>query len=223
MPDVERLSSRVFDAVLFDMDGTLIDSTASVERSWAQWGRETGLDPSRWQLRHGVPARQLLADAVAPEEVDRAFARIEEIELVALDGIVVLPGAVEALRGLPPERLAIVTSSTAALAAARIEHTGLPLPAVVVTADDVPLGKPDPAPYLLAAQRLAVDPVRCLVVEDAPAGLASARGAGCTTLAVATTYSASELAADAVVGDLSDVWFETCSDGVRLREAGSPV
>lgn len=215
--DLGALTSRIFDAVLFDMDGVLVDSTASVERSWARWGLEVGLDPTTWTFRHGVPAKQVLADVVPAADFDRAFARIEEIELVALDGIVLLPGALEALDALPGDRVAIATSCTTALAVARIKHTGLPAPAVVVTADDVELGKPDPAPYLLAAGRLGVDPERCLVVEDAPAGLTAARAAGCATLAVRTTFAAGELRADAVVPDLSAVRFAADDAGVRLE------
>jgi sugar-phosphatase len=215
--DLGPLAGRVFEAVLFDMDGVLIDSTASVERSWARWGREAGLDPGSWEFRHGVPARQVLAEVVPPGELDRAFSRIEEIELLALDGIVVLPGALEALRCLPPERVAIATSCTTPLAVVRIKHTGLPAPTVVVTADDVPVGKPDPAPYLLAAERLGADPRRCLVVEDAPAGLTAARAAGCATLAVHTTFAVDELLADAVVPDLAAVRFVVDDDGVRLK------
>lgn len=211
------IEAVLFDAVLFDMDGTLIDSGPAVEDAWSRWGVQRGLEPGDWEFSHGVPARQVVARAVPPEEVDEALAEIEAIELVTLDGIVILPGAAEVLKVLPADRVAIATSCTAALAAARIRHTGLQVPEVLVTADDVAVGKPDPAPYLLAASRLGVDPTRCLAVEDAPAGLASARAAGCVTLAVRTTHVAAALSmADAQVGDLSAVTFRAGADGVRV-------
>lgn len=213
--DLGLLAARTFDAVLFDLDGTLIDSTAAVERTWRAWGAEHGLSDG-WEFPHGVPARQVLARLVDADGIEAAFTRVTEIELLDVDGIVVLPGAAEALAALPVGRAAIATSGTAPLAKLRITHTGLEVPAVVVTADDVPVGKPDPAPYLLAASRLGADPARCLVVEDAPAGLVSARAAGCATLAVTTTHAAADLDADAIVPDLGAVRFSAGPDGVRL-------
>jgi sugar-phosphatase len=207
---------RVFDAVLFDMDGTLIDSTPSVDRSWARWAHRRGLDRASFEVAHGVPARQILATFLGADEVEAAFAEIETMEVADADGIVVLPGALDALRALPHRRSAIVTSCTQPLALARIAATGLPAPAVVVTASDVAVGKPDPAPFVLAAARLGVDPARCLVVEDAPAGLAAGRAAGCATLALSTTHRAVDLVADAVVGTLADVTFAADDTGVRV-------
>ncbi|MFC7658386.1 HAD-IA family hydrolase [Pseudonocardia benzenivorans] len=125
-----------------------------------------------------------------------------------------LPGAVEALRAC--SRAAIVTSCTRALARARIAAAGLPAPAVVVTADDVTAGKPDPEPFLLAAEHLQVAAARCLVVEDAPAGLAAARAAGMATLAVAGTHALADLDADAGVPDLSHVRFASGPTGIRV-------
>ncbi len=211
------LSGRTFDAVLFDLDGTLIDSTPAVLRAWGRWAAEWGID--RPDIPHGVPARQVLVHLVPEERIEAAFARIEEIEVAELSGIVALPGAVEALQALPGDRCAIVTSGTRPLARARIEATGLPAPALLVTPEDVPLGKPDPAPYLLAAQRLGVAPQRCLVVEDAPAGLTSGRAAGCATLALTTSHPAAELNAlgpDAVVGSLAQVRFAVRDGLIRL-------
>jgi sugar-phosphatase len=210
--------SRVFDAVLFDLDGTLIDSTAAVERIWRRWGAEHGL-PAGWEFPHGVPARQVLAAVVPASVVEAAFLRVSELELQDVDDVTLLPGAERALAALPAGRAAIATSGVEALAKLRIARTGLLAPPVLVTADDVPLGKPDPAPYLLAAERLGVPPARCLVVEDAPAGLVSGRAAGCATLAVATTHPPQALDADAVVGDLAAVRFTAGADGVRVRPA----
>ena len=210
------LAGRRFAAVLFDMDGTLVDSTPVVVRSWVTWALERGIDPERLEGHHGVPAAQIVRGLVPEEDVEAAIARINALEIADVDGITLLPGAAEAVAALPEARRAIVTSCTAPLAAARIGAAGLLAPSVVVTADDVPRGKPDPAPYLLGAQRLGVDPASCLVVEDAPSGLDSARAAGAATLAVTTTTAVDSLVADAVVGTLADVRFAVDGDGVRV-------
>lgn len=216
--DLSGLEPRTFDAVLFDMDGTLIDSTPSVVRSWVTWATELGVDPHVLEGNHGVPARQIVTGVLAPERVDAGLARIVELETQDVAGILTLPGSARALEVLGPAS-AIVTSCTRVLATARIAASGLRAPAVVVTADDVEVGKPDPAPYLLGARRLGVDPARCLVVEDAPSGLVSARAAGCATLAVTTTTPVRELLADAVVDSLADVVFTLSADGVRVASA----
>lgn len=216
------LEDRTFAAVLFDMDGTLIDSIPVVVRSWLRWADEEGVDPHRLAGFHGVPARGVAAALLPPERVDAAVERIEAIEIADTEGITILPGTLDALAALraagPDGRdlAAIATSCTAPLAAARIAATGLPAPAVVVTASDVAQGKPHPDPFLLAAQRLGVDPRECLVVEDAPGGLEAARAAGCATLAVSTTTGAADLIADAVVDDLGAVRFRVESGRVRL-------
>jgi sugar-phosphatase len=215
-------SSGPFAAVLLDLDGTLVDSTASVSRSWARWEAERGLPPGTVRVEHGVPARQILAGLVPDEEVPAAFARIEQLEVEDVAGVVPVPGALDLLATLPDGRWAIVTSGTAVLARARIAAAGLPFPPLLVTADDVRVGKPDPEPYLLAAAKLGVDPGECLVVEDAPAGLAAAEAAGCATLAVTTTYPAERLAAGVVLPDLTGVRFDTHGERVRLVLPGGP-
>jgi sugar-phosphatase len=218
-PGLAVLEARTFEAVLFDLDGTLIDSTGSVDRSWQRWATERGFPLEKLDVPHGMPARQVLARLVRAEEVEEAFAHIEAVEVADVDGIVILPGVVEALRAIPADRAAIATSGTPPLAKARIAATGLPAPAVLVTADDVLVGKPDPAPYLLAAKLLGADPTRCLVVEDAPTGLTSARAAGCATIAVTTTHAVEELVADVVMTSLADVRFVAVDGGIRVEVA----
>jgi mannitol-1-/sugar-/sorbitol-6-phosphatase len=218
------LEDRDFAAVLFDMDGTLIDSTPNVVRSWVRWAQEEGIDPRRLAGFHGVPARSIVEHLLPAERVDAAVTRIDELELADTDGITVLPGALEALQALStvgdgPDRCAIATSCTVPLARARISATAIPAPRVVVTADDVARGKPHPDPYLLAAQRLSVDPADCLVVEDAPGGLESARAAGCATLALTTTTAPADLFADAVVATLADVTLTVAGARVRINPA----
>lgn len=217
--------TEVFDAVLFDMDGTLISSTRSVERCWlrlaAEYGMPTAdLAPFRY---HGVPARDildlLLADRPADERA-AALARVVELEVADTDGIEVLPGAVAALAALAGAgRGAVVTSCGARLASARVGAVGLPAPATVVTADDVERGKPDPEPYRTGAQRLGVDVRRCLVVEDAESGVRSGRAAGAATLALRTTEPEGPAGADLVVDDLAGVRFEVTGAGVRVHRA----
>ena len=217
------LEGRDFAAVLFDMDGTLIDSTTVVVRSWLRWAREESLDPRRLANSHGIPARGIIEGLLPAERVDDAVERIEAIELADTDGIAVLPGAAAALLALEGGHSAIVTSCTRPLAAARIDATGLAAPALVVTASDVERGKPHPDPFLLAARRLSVDPADCLVVEDAPGGLRAARSAGCATLAVTTTTGPDDLEADAVVETLADVRFRVEGGRVRVtREVTGP-
>jgi mannitol-1-/sugar-/sorbitol-6-phosphatase len=229
MPDVPSpgpaFADRTFDAVLFDMDGTLIDSVPAVDRSWRRWAAEQGLpDAEDFQIQHGTPARSLIAGLLPPERVDAAYERIQELELVDNEGVTMLRGTSDALGALPPERQAIVTSCTRPLAEARMAASGLRARSVVVTADDVTHGKPAPDPFLLGARRLGVDPARCLVVEDAPAGIAAARAAGCAVLAVTGTHSAEELAAsdpapDAVAPGLGAVRFVVGRDGVQVTDA----
>jgi len=151
-----------------------------------------------------------------PARVAQGLARIAELELADVHDITILPGAVELLRALPADRVAIVTSATRALATARIMAAGLPAPAAVVTFDDVTNGKPDPEPFLTGAARLGVDPSRCLVVEDAPAGIAAARAAGCATLAVTTTSTRAQLPADLVVDSLAEVSIVAGPEGFSL-------
>jgi sugar-phosphatase len=218
---LDALVSRGFAAVLFDLDGTLIDSTPSVERSWATWAGTYGLTLADLQGWHGVPARGLIAHFLPPEQHAEAEQAITDLEIADVEGIAALPGAASFLDALAGTgRSAIVTSGVDRLARARIQVSGLTAPDVVVTASDVVHGKPSPDPYVLAAQRLGVDPGACLVVEDAPAGLAAARAAGCATLAVTTTTAYADLVADpnadAVVPTLAYVRAVVGDDGVRI-------
>ena len=212
-----RLSDEVFEAVLFDMDGTLIDSTPAVNRAWTKWMHEFGLTPEELGRHHGMPSAQVVRSLLAEDQHVEAVRRIDELELADVHDIVVLPGAAEALEALRPTKNAIATSCTVPLARARIRAAQLVPPSVLVTVDDVAHGKPAPDPFLEAARRLGADPARCLVVEDAPKGLEAAHAAGCFTLAVVTTTAREDLDADAVVTNLSEVEFVPDGDGIRVR------
>jgi sugar-phosphatase len=213
--------ARPFAAVLFDMDGTLISSLDSVVRAWRRLAQEFAIPAERFGDFHGIPARALL-DLLMPDrplaERQRALARITALEIADVAGVTALPGAADALGALAPGgRCAVVTSASGALARARLAASGLPVPAVVVTADDVHRGKPDPEPFTIAAARLGVDPAACLVVEDATSGITAARAAGAATVAVTTTTPG--IQADVVVPDLAALWFSVGVDGVGVRWA----
>jgi mannitol-1-/sugar-/sorbitol-6-phosphatase len=211
-----------FDAVLCDLDGALVDSTSSVSRSWRRFAREFGVSSQALHENHGQPARTLVEKLLDADHVARGLARIGAIEVADAAGVEAVPGAAAFFAGIPDDRRAIVTSGSRAIATARLRAADLPVPRTLVTVSDVRRGKPDPEPYLLGAERLGVAPDRCLVVEDAPAGIASARAAGCRVLAVGGTDSVDALApADAVVDGLDRVAIRRHGDALRLALAGA--
>ena len=182
-----------FAAVLSDLDGVLVDSMAATARAWAAWGDRHGLDGVAIQAaNHGKPAGEVVGAFVPPERVAEEAAILERLEVADTEGVVALPGAAGVL-ALPV--VAIATSCVAPLARARIGAAGLEAPPVLVTSDQVAAGKPAPDSYLLAAERLGLDPADCLVLEDAPAGVAAGRAAGATVWAVSTTHPPGELGA----------------------------
>lgn len=206
-------------ALLFDNDGTLVSSLDSVRRCWTRWAGEYGITAeafARVEL-HGRPAAEIVADLLPAGLVPQAVARVEQLEVddVADGGVRLLPGTKDFLDALPAERWAVVTSATRRLAEARLDAVGI-LPKMLIAADDITRGKPDPEPYLLAARRLGVDPARCVVFEDAPAGLQAGRAAGMTCVALATTHRADELDADLVVDDLSALSALVTDEGVEI-------
>ena len=181
-------------AVLSDLDGVLVDSGATIERTWR-----------RFAARHGLDVEQVLAEShgrrtvdlirlVAPHlDATAEAARIEGEEIEGADGLRALPGARELMESVPPDRFAIVTSGSRPLALARLRAAGLPVPEVLVTADDVADGKPHPAAYLRAASLLGVEPAHSLVLEDAPAGVEAGLAGGMTVIALLTTSDESAL------------------------------
>jgi mannitol-1-/sugar-/sorbitol-6-phosphatase len=192
-----------FAAVLSDLDGVLVDSGADVERVWREWAESLGLDPDDvGRASHGVPGRQVI-ERVAPH-LDAEAESVRVDELHAATGGVALPGAAELLATVAP--LAVVTSCSPPLAAARFAAAGLTPPPVLITSDLTPRGKPFEDPYLAAAAALGVSPRDCLVIEDAPAGVAAARAAGVAAVwGVTTTHLAAELDADVVAADVAEL------------------
>jgi sugar-phosphatase len=178
-------------AVLFDMDGTLVDSTAVVEQVWTAFAAEHGLDAQAiLATGHGVRAEDTMRrHGPAGFDVDSGADRLFELELAAVDGIVAVPGARAFVESLPAASIALVTSARRALALRRLEIADVPTPAVVVTAADVEHGKPSPDCYLLAAELLSVDPADAIVFEDAEAGIAAGLAAGMRSVVVGSHES----------------------------------
>ncbi|GHC39803.1 HAD-IA family hydrolase [Streptomyces cinnamoneus] len=202
------------DALLFDSDETLVHSVRTVVPAWTRWVESYGLTPED-VLRvgfHGRPAAAIAGDLLPAGQVPEALRRLEDAEVAAASGVTPVPGAVELLASLPSDRWAVVTSGTRRVAMARLTRAGI-TPECLIAVEDAPEHKPHPAPFLVAAERLGVDPARCIVVEDAPVGLEAARAAGMATIALTTTHLEEELKADAVAADLTAVT-------VRITETG---
>jgi mannitol-1-/sugar-/sorbitol-6-phosphatase len=187
-------------AILADLDGTLVDSVASSERAWGALARRRGLDENEThRFAMGRPTRETIALLVPAEERVAEQARVDRDEVDDAVSVVAYPGAAELLSG--PIPVAIVTSGSTELATARLRGAGLEVPEVMITADSITNGKPHPEPFLLGAEALAVEPSRCLVLEDAPPGVESARAAGMPVVAFRTTHPDAELASATVVLD----------------------
>ena len=183
-------------AILFDLDGVLVDSRRCVERVWRIWARERTLDPDRF-IRESYGRRTSETLSMVAPELDAAAetAVLDAMEEVETEGLVATAGALDLLRQLPAGRWAIVTSGSRPVATLRLRTAGLPVPEVFVTGEEVRRGKPDPEPYLTAATRMTLSPSDCLVIEDAPAGVEAGVAAGMKVLAVATTHPLAQLGA----------------------------
>jgi mannitol-1-/sugar-/sorbitol-6-phosphatase len=196
------------EAILFDMDGTLVDSTLCDERIMGRWAEKHGLDREFvLQVSLGRRTIDAIRDAAPHLSVEEEARGIDAQELVERDGIVEVQGAQHLLRKLKPHQWAIVTSASRALATFRLGCAGLPLPQLLVCGDEVTNGKPDPEGYLQAAHQLRVSPARCLVVEDTPAGILAGRRAGMNILALTTTYAPEKLLGATSVANFDAVEF----------------
>jgi len=193
--------------LLFDLDGTLVDSRAVVERHWRALCARLGLDfPSVLAVLHGVRSADVIR-AVAPElDAEAEAAVLDAAEEKDTEGLVAVAGAPQVLARLPPGAWGVVTSGHRTLAQGRLRAVGLPVPAVMVCGDEVANGKPDPEGFLRGAQLLGVAPAACVALEDAPAGIRAARAAGMRVIAVATTHAPADLSeAGTVIGDLGEL------------------
>ncbi|MBR0557292.1 HAD-IA family hydrolase [Ciceribacter sp. L1K23] len=187
----QTVFSRSYAGFLFDMDGTLLNSIAAAERVWSRWAIRHGLDVEAFlptmHGKRGIDTIRSVGLTGIDAEAEALVIEREEIEDV--EGVVPLPGAIDFLNALPRDRWSIVTSAPIALARARIEAAGLPQPPMIVTAEDVTLGKPDPAGYRLGASRISTDPAQCLVFEDVMAGVLAGEAAGADVMVVTATHS----------------------------------
>ncbi|OHV88965.1 HAD-IA family hydrolase [Mesorhizobium sp. ORS 3428] len=213
-------AGRKFAAFLFDMDGTVLNSIAAAERVWTRWANRQGLDVTSFlPTIHGKRAIETIAALKLPG-IDPAVEAdaLLKAEAADLDGIVPLPGAVAFLRSLPPERWAIVTSAPRELALLRLQAAGIPLPAMMVSAEDVTRGKPAPDCFLLAAKRLGVEARDCLVFEDAPAGIAAAEAAGASVMVISATHAHPMQTPHAAIVSYDALGIATDDDGWIVME-----
>ncbi len=195
-------------AIVFDLDGVLVDSTAFVEQQWRRWARARGLRAEPFlRVCHGRRALETIRLAAPQLDAEAEVAAFIPVEGSSADAEAIgpLPGAARLLAALPPWSWGVATSGPRAAAGSRLRRAGLSLPPVLVCAEDVARGKPSPDVYLKAARDLGISPADCLVMEDAPAGIQAARAAGMPVIAVTTTHRPDQLPADICTRDLAGV------------------
>jgi sugar-phosphatase len=208
-------------AVLFDLDGVLANSKAAVERAWRIWANEMGLNAADiLAYSHGVRTLDTLERFAPGIPHESAVERLLALEQEGIDLVTPIPGAREFVQALERVPWAVATSGVVAIAEPRLRRVRIPIPSVFVTAERVRRGKPDPEAYLIAAAELGVDPQRCVVLEDAPAGVDAGKRAGARVVALLTTSSAAALdSADAIVQDFRDIGIEHIGGALRLHFA----
>jgi mannitol-1-/sugar-/sorbitol-6-phosphatase len=199
-------------ALLFDMDGVLVDSTPAVARVWTAWANRYGLEPDQVvRQAHGRPSIATIRELLPSADHHAEDLAIQKAEIEDLEDVVALPGTIELLSALPADRFAVVTSATHALAVVRLRAAGFAIPKHLVTSSDIQRGKPDPEPYLRGAQILGLSPSDCMVIEDAPAGIQSGKAAGSRVLALRTTT------ADPALQTAGADWIVTDCSKIRLQ------
>ena len=203
------------------MDGILISSLASVERSWTKWANMRGLDPVYvLSVIHGRRAIESAAELRPDLDAEAELNLLEEIECSDGEGIEILPGVQQLLAALPPHRWTVVTSATEKLARTRLAMIGLPVPERLITANSVPQGKPHPMPYLEGAKILGFPPEECVVIEDSASGVKAGEAAGCIVIGTTFSHTPEDLtAADYLVRDLTGLEVTETSAGLELRFA----
>jgi sugar-phosphatase len=211
----KRMTTFRCAAILFDLDGVLVDSTGSVSRQWRIWARHRGIDEEKViAIAHGVRAVEVIRTVAPHLDAEAEVRSLEKREAADREGVSVMPGAVDLVHSIPEGRWGVVTSGSSHLARARLRLAGISVPRVMVTAGDVANGKPHPEPYLTGAQQLGVDPAECLVIEDAPAGIRSAHAGGMKVIGLTSTYAAAALSeADLVIAKLGEI--HVAADGAR--------
>jgi sugar-phosphatase len=211
--------------MLFDMDGVLISSIGSVERSWKEWAKARNIDVTEViAASHGQRAIDIVRKLVPPQEVDAEFKRIEDLETDDVEGLKVLEGVKPILESVPQKFWTIVTSATERLARVRLCQGGIPVPENFVTSEMVRKGKPDPEPYIKGAKLLGLDPHDCLVIEDSASGARAGKAAGCKVLATLFSHEHEDLeAADYVVESLADVTVRVLPGDYELQIEFEPI
>ena len=210
------------EAIIFDMDGVLVDSEVLNEKHWNLWAAQHDVS-LEWimSIHHGVPAVQTIATVAPHLDAEKEALWFETNLSQDMDGLLAFAGVKEVLHRLPPEKWAIGTSAPKKIAFNRLQYLELPIPPIVVTIDDVENGKPSPEPYLKAAKGLGKRPEDCIVIEDAPAGIKAARAAGARVLAIPSTNKPEVLhEADALASRFADIEFEDRGEGVLVRWGG---
>ncbi|WP_437185209.1 HAD-IA family hydrolase [Planctomicrobium sp. SH668] len=219
---INESSLLIVDAILFDLDGVLVDSNHLADRHWEMWAAKHGLPFGPIAAaHHGRPTLQTMREFAPHLDIEKEAAEKENREADDTDGLSAFTGALRLLSSIPEDRWAIGTSGRRRTATTRLSFTNLPIPRILITADDVKVGKPDPEPYLLGAAGLGFRPEKCLVFEDAPSGIAAGKAAGATVVAIATTNPPENLRhADAIISQLDDidVAYENGSLKVTLRQ-----
>jgi sugar-phosphatase len=205
--------------ILFDMDGILISSIGSVERSWTKWAHLRGVDPAlARKTAHGRRAIETIAKLRPDLDSEQELKVIEDIEVADNEGLTVLPGVLDLLAALPSDRWTVVTSATERLARIRLAAGGIPVPKRLVTADQVTRGKPHPEPFLAGAALLGVAPADCVVLEDSSSGAEAGRAAGCTVVATTFSHPAEFLdRAHYLLRDLTGIRVESLGDEIVIR------
>ena len=207
-------------ALLFDMDGVLINSTPAVARVWRGWAIEHGFNPEEVVARaHGRPSLTTVREYLPNADHEVENREVERREIEDLEGVVPLPGALDLLASLPADRWTIVTSCTRPLAEVRIRAAGLPLPKELITSNDITHGKPHPEPYLKGAAVLGFPPAECIVLEDVPAGVRAGKAAGAKVIAFKTTVQEKvlrEAGADWILTNCADIRLFNRDQGLTL-------
>jgi sugar-phosphatase len=205
-------------AVLFDLDGTLIDSTDRIDRLWRWWADRRGIPFEELTGKiHGRPAVESFRLIDPRLQIEQEVEELEAEEIRDMHDVHLIPGAADLLQRLDPGRWAIVTSGSPRVAHARLQHTGLPLPRILITAAEIEHGKPAPDGYLLAARRLGVSPADCIVFEDSPVGVDAGKAAGARVIAIAYTHPVEELtSADAIIPNLAHLSVHSGPSGLSI-------
>jgi len=207
-------------ALLFDLDGVLINSTPAVARVWRQWAIERGFNPEEVVARaHGRPSLTTVREYLPDADHEAENREVERREIADLEGVAPLPGALELLSSLPADHWTIVTSCTRPLAEVRIKAAGLPLPKKMITSNDITHGKPNPEPYQRGAAVLGFQAEDCIVLEDVPAGVRAGKAAGCRVISFLTTVKREvlrEAGADWVLRNCGDIGVRQSAGGLRL-------